>query len=64
MNIITKAKQFLIEARDELKKVIWPSRRQLLKLSGIVIGVSIVIGFYLGGLDALLGQALKLAINK
>jgi transcriptional antiterminator NusG len=38
----------------ELKKVIWPTRRQAITLAIIVVVVSIVIGLYLSGLDAIL----------
>jgi len=60
MNKITN---FLAEAGAELKKVVWPTRRELVKLSLIVIIVSLVIGFYLGGVDALLTKGVGLLIN-
>jgi len=54
---------FLQEAKEELKKVIWPSRRELIKLSAIVITVTFVVGFYLGGLDALFSRGIQLLIR-
>lgn len=42
---------FLQEVRAELTKVIWPSRQEVVKLTIIVIGVSVAIGVYIGGLD-------------
>lgn len=45
---------FLAEVREELSRVIWPSRRETLKLTLIVIGVSAAVGLFLGGLDFLL----------
>jgi preprotein translocase subunit SecE len=44
---------FLREVRVELGKVSWPSRRQLLLYTGVVIGLSLAIAIYLGGLDTL-----------
>lgn len=35
----------------ELQKVTWPTRRQVINLTGIVIAVSIVIGVLLGAID-------------
>lgn len=61
MNQVLK---FLTEARDELKKVVWPTRREITKLSAIVIAVTIVIGFYLGGLDALFSRGVQYLINR
>ena len=42
---------FLKETRDELKKVVWPSRQEVLRLTLVVIMVSLVVGLFLGGLD-------------
>lgn len=42
---------YLGEVRDELKKVVWPTRGETLKLTAIVVGASIVVGIYIGLLD-------------
>jgi preprotein translocase subunit SecE len=38
--------------RSELSKVIWPKREEIIKLTLIVIIISIVVGAYVGVLDA------------
>ncbi|MCD6358712.1 MAG: preprotein translocase subunit SecE [Dehalococcoidia bacterium] len=35
----------------ELKKVTWPSRSEILRLSGIVLVICIVMGLIMGGVD-------------
>ena len=35
----------------EIKKINWPNRQEILKYVLIVIGVSLVVSIYLGGLD-------------
>ena len=40
------------QVRQELKKVEWPSREKTGKLTILVIGASVVVGTYIGGLDA------------
>ncbi|MCZ2845796.1 MAG: preprotein translocase subunit SecE [Candidatus Bathyarchaeota archaeon] len=45
---------FFSEVKKETKKVAWPSRKQTLINTLIVIGVSIVIAIYLGGIDAIM----------
>lgn len=45
---------FFSEVKKETKKVAWPSRKQTLINTLIVIGVSIVIATYLGGIDAIM----------
>lgn len=42
---------FLQQVRDELGKVVWPTRKQTIKLTVLVIGVSVAVGFFVGGLD-------------
>ncbi len=44
---------FLRETRDELSKVTWPSQDEIIRLTLIVIFISIVVGAYIGGLDFL-----------
>lgn len=44
---------------DELKKVNWPSRKETIRLTLIVIGVSLIIGFYIGIIDILLAKGLE-----
>lgn len=45
---------FLKEVRAELKKVVWPTRRQLIRYTLVVIGISLFFAIYLGGIDMLL----------
>lgn len=42
---------FLREVRDELKKVVWPTRQEVMRLTLVVIAISLIVGMFLGGLD-------------
>ncbi len=44
---------FLTEVRNELKRVTWPSRKEVYATTVVVILTSIFFGIYLFGLDAL-----------
>jgi preprotein translocase subunit SecE len=55
---------FFREARGELAKVAWPSRRDIIRNTLIVIAVSMAVAFFLGGLDYVLSLVLKAAINR
>jgi preprotein translocase subunit SecE len=46
-----KIQKFFQETIGELRKVSWPTRREALRLTWIVIGVIIVMALILGGLD-------------
>jgi preprotein translocase subunit SecE len=49
-----KALDFLKEVRVELQKVVWPSRRETMQLTIVVIMVTLLVGFFLGGIDLVL----------
>ena len=42
---------FFKEARSELEKVVWPSREQTIKLTIMVIVVTIAVGLFVSGID-------------
>jgi preprotein translocase subunit SecE len=44
---------FIKQVRDEGNQVTWPTREKTIKLTAIVIVVSVVVGIYLGALDIL-----------
>lgn len=48
-----KPVQFIQEVLAELKKVTWPTRQETVKLTGLVIVISALVGVYVGGLDFL-----------
>ncbi|MCX6731024.1 MAG: preprotein translocase subunit SecE [Candidatus Roizmanbacteria bacterium] len=45
---------------EELKKVTWPTKEQTFRLTVIVIGISLIIGVYIGIIDVLLTKGLEL----
>jgi preprotein translocase subunit SecE len=47
----SKVITFLKEVKLELKKVNWPTRKETVKYTLIVIGVSAAVAAFLGGLD-------------
>jgi preprotein translocase subunit SecE len=61
---MTKALTFIKEARAELMKVNWPTRKQTTNYTLLVIGVSAVVAVFLGGLDYVFGQILNTYIIK
>ena len=58
-----KAVDFVKEARVELKKVNWPTKQQTINYTLIVIGLSIAVALFLGGLDFIFSEILKKLIG-
>jgi preprotein translocase subunit SecE len=48
---IERARLFLSEVRNELKRVTWPSRKEVYATTFVVILTSILFGVYLFALD-------------
>ena len=50
---------FLREVQDELKKVVWPTRDEVIRLTGVVMLVSLGVGLFLGGDDFILSKLIE-----
>ena len=48
---ITELKQFFEESKVEIKKVVWPTRKETITTCVAVLVVSLVIALYLGVVD-------------
>lgn len=48
---ITNPIQFIKEVITELKKVTWPTREETMKLTVVVIVLSVLVGAFVGSLD-------------
>ena len=42
---------FIRDVRSELRKVAWPSQRETVNLTVVVIALSVTVGLFLGGID-------------
>lgn len=59
MNVLT----YLKEVRVELTKVSWPTRQEAIKLTLVIIGASLAVGLYIGGLDYVFTNLLGLFLK-
>lgn len=49
---------------SEMKKVTWPTRAETIRLTIVVIVISLIIGLYLGIIDVLLAKILSVLTNR
>lgn len=54
---------FLKETYDELKKVVWPTRDEVVRLTMIVIIVSLIVGVFIGIADFIFTKLTELVIK-
>lgn len=63
MEQIDKAKQFLNEAKQELKKVTWPTKQQTMTSTWVVLGVTFVLAIFLGLVDLVFSKFIGLILR-
>ncbi len=56
--------QFAKEVKSELTKVVWPSRRDVVRITIAVIAFSLAVAIILGAVDFGLTAAIEKYINK
>ncbi|MEX0617004.1 MAG: preprotein translocase subunit SecE [Candidatus Woykebacteria bacterium] len=64
MNIVSNAVNYLNDVRLEMSRVTWPTRSQTVRMTALVIVLSLVIGAFLGGLDFVLTKILALLVSR
>ena len=55
-----QTREFLSESRFELRKVVWPTRQEALRMTWVVAIVVVVMSLMLGGFDWVIQALLKL----
>jgi preprotein translocase subunit SecE len=62
-NIVDQSVQFLREVKVELKKVAWPSRKQTLGSTAVVLILVFIISAFLGVVDMGLSSLVRLVLQ-
>jgi preprotein translocase subunit SecE len=62
-NFIDKSMQFLREVKIELKKVTWPSRKQTMGSTVVVIVLVMIISAFLGLVDVFLSYLIRVVLQ-
>ena len=57
--MITKAIQFLSEVKNEVNKVTWPSKKEAMGGTAVVLVVVLVMAIFLGVVDLLLSKIIE-----
>jgi preprotein translocase subunit SecE len=57
--MFNKIVTFFKEVRLEIKKVNWPTKRETLKYTLLVVGVSLAVAVFLGGIDFIFTEILN-----
>jgi preprotein translocase subunit SecE len=60
--ILSWRPQFLVDIFTELRKVVWPSRPDVINLTIVVVIVTLILGAILGGIDLAFGYIIDRAL--
>jgi len=61
--ILNVVQQFLKESRAELKKVTWPTPKQAITSTSVVIVVTVIVSLVLGLVDFGLAKIIRLVLG-
>ncbi len=50
----TVKKSFFKNVKSEFKKVVWPKREELIKQTGLVVVISVLLGIVIAAVDAVI----------
>jgi preprotein translocase subunit SecE len=56
--------RFALDSRDEAKKVVWPTRKETLQMTGVVMAFVVVMALFLWAVDGILLWLVKLAMGQ
>jgi preprotein translocase subunit SecE len=60
---VQNVKTFLDSVKIELGKVTWPTRKETMATTGVVIVIIFLISFYLGLCDVVLAKLMRLILG-
>ncbi|MDD5341210.1 MAG: preprotein translocase subunit SecE [Patescibacteria group bacterium] len=63
MNIFSKISNYIRESIAELKKVTWPTRKQTVNYTLLIIGISLGLALFIGIVDYILTMGFQQVIK-
>lgn len=58
-----RVRSYLTSVRTEISRVSWPSRKEVVSLTVLIILLSVVLGIYLGLADLIVTQVLRILLR-
>ncbi|MGB9757793.1 MAG: preprotein translocase subunit SecE [Candidatus Bipolaricaulaceae bacterium] len=64
MSVWKRVQEYFRSVRAEVSRVSWPSRREIVTFTALVIILTLALGIYLGLVDVVLQHLLRLLVTK
>ena len=62
-SFITRVKKWFRELKGEIKKIVWPTRKQTVNNTAVVLGCCLVLGVFIWVLDAVFSLGFQTLIS-
>ena len=59
MDFVARFREFVQEVYAEFRKVTWPNQAELINSTVVVIVVTVILAFFLGGVDSVLARVVE-----
>jgi len=60
---LSRINEFATEVKNEFGKIVWPARKQTIGSTAVVVVLVMIISFYLGAVDLVLGKIIGLVLR-
>jgi preprotein translocase subunit SecE len=60
---ISRIKEFIREVKNEFEKIAWPDKKHTVATAAVVVVLVMMLSFYLGAVDLILGKLIGLVIK-
>lgn len=58
------AREFISESMFELRKVVWPTRQEATRTTGVILVVVVIVSLILSGFDLVISWAIRLLLGQ
>jgi preprotein translocase subunit SecE len=59
MGFVTRVREFVQEVLLEFRRVTWPNRQELINSTVVVLALTVIVAFFLGGVDIGLSKVVQ-----
>lgn len=64
MRLIERMRRYIMSVRAEVARVSWPSRREVVSLTVLIIILTVALGLYLTVVDVVLQQIIRVILAR
>lgn len=64
MSVLTRVRGYFASVRAEMARVSWPSRKEVITFTVLVLLLTLALGIYLGVVDLVLQHLVRLLLTK